>query len=283
MPPNNADKRKAVTILLTDAEWSAWSDREIVRQCHVGNKLVGDVRRSLCSEHIEESTHRTYTTKHGTEATMKIGGPSAGGKESPEETCRAAADWPKQGSYRGCGSAAARKMQRRHGGGMTEHVHARLVSAMAEQVSARATQEAITFLQQQPACLSGDDSGLGNVWLEFCVQVQGEHSYDWDAFELHVRQVVEGVVFCLAPLERDAVWLQTPAAEDWLEEPDIDANQVPANAEDVIDSLYGLVCRRAADWEDDRIERYLYPEEDADMCEEEEDDDDDSEFERDEK
>ena len=152
---------------------------------------------------------------------------------------------------------------------MTEHVHARLVSALAEHVSARMAQETIEFLQRQPACLSGDDSGLGNVWLEFCVQVQGEHSYDWDAFELLVRQVVESVVFRLAPLERDAVWLQTLAGENWLEEPDIDSNQVPTSVEDVVERLYGLVCCRAADWDDDRIERYLYPGEDTDMPEDE--------------
>lgn len=31
--------------------------------------------------------------------------------------------------------------------------------------------------------LSGVDSGLKNCWEEICVQVQGEESVDWDAYE----------------------------------------------------------------------------------------------------
>ncbi|MFB9242383.1 ParB-like nuclease domain-containing protein [Massilia antarctica] len=44
----NDDKRRAVSILLGDEEWSKWSDREIARVCGVGNKFVGDVRASIC-------------------------------------------------------------------------------------------------------------------------------------------------------------------------------------------------------------------------------------------
>lgn len=44
----NEDKRRAVSILLSDEEWSKWSDREIARICGVGNKFVGDVRASIC-------------------------------------------------------------------------------------------------------------------------------------------------------------------------------------------------------------------------------------------
>lgn len=83
MPPNNADKRKAVTTMLGDPEWSAWSDRVIAKKCYVGNKLVGDVRRSLCSEHSEDSAQRTYTSKHGTQATMNTGGQKAARAAGP--------------------------------------------------------------------------------------------------------------------------------------------------------------------------------------------------------
>jgi hypothetical protein len=65
MPPSNADKRQAVSRLLGDAEWSAWSDREIAKQCHVTHRFVGLVRGSLDTVSSEESTQRTYTTKHG--------------------------------------------------------------------------------------------------------------------------------------------------------------------------------------------------------------------------
>jgi hypothetical protein len=64
----NEDKRRAVLKLLNDREWSKWSDREIARQCSVGNKFVGDLRRSLTV--FEHSETRAYTTKHGTVSTM---------------------------------------------------------------------------------------------------------------------------------------------------------------------------------------------------------------------
>lgn len=62
----NADKRRAVTLLLEDNEWKKWSDRKIAEKCGVGNRMVSDMRRSLCPDHSE----KTYTTKHGTTATM---------------------------------------------------------------------------------------------------------------------------------------------------------------------------------------------------------------------
>ena len=63
----NADKRRAVDRLLRDDEWGKWSDREIARRCAVSNNFVSEFRRSLSSN---DSDERTYTTKHGTVATM---------------------------------------------------------------------------------------------------------------------------------------------------------------------------------------------------------------------
>jgi hypothetical protein len=47
LPRSNADKRHAVALLLADAEWSQWNDREIARRIQVGNGLVSKMRRSL--------------------------------------------------------------------------------------------------------------------------------------------------------------------------------------------------------------------------------------------
>ena len=66
-----SDKRKAVTTLLMDAEWSKWSMAEIARKCQVSAELVLAVRKAHLPEtDSEKSAPRTYTTKHGTEATM---------------------------------------------------------------------------------------------------------------------------------------------------------------------------------------------------------------------
>lgn len=64
----DADKRRAVQTLLSDDEWSSWSDREIARKCGVGHQMVGPLRASLTGR--TTSDERTYTTKHGTVSTM---------------------------------------------------------------------------------------------------------------------------------------------------------------------------------------------------------------------
>lgn len=63
---SNEDKRRAVLLLLEDAEWSQWSDREIARRAHVGHPLVAELRRLTGSS----SSERTYQTRHGGVATM---------------------------------------------------------------------------------------------------------------------------------------------------------------------------------------------------------------------
>jgi hypothetical protein len=47
LPRSNADKRKAVSLLLADPEWSQWSDHEIARHCQVTHVFVGKVRKGL--------------------------------------------------------------------------------------------------------------------------------------------------------------------------------------------------------------------------------------------
>jgi hypothetical protein len=73
----NADKRKAVLILLKDEEWRKWSDSDIARQCCVNQSTVTRHRTSLMQSISEprstDSSTRTYKTKHGTVATMKTG------------------------------------------------------------------------------------------------------------------------------------------------------------------------------------------------------------------
>lgn len=74
----NEDKRRAVLTLLNDEEWVKWSDKEIGRRCGVTHTLVGDCRRGFRRpsadgkpSHVPGTSEpRTYTTKHGSEATM---------------------------------------------------------------------------------------------------------------------------------------------------------------------------------------------------------------------
>lgn len=77
----NDDKRRAVLTLLEDPEWSAWSDREIARRCAVHHEMVGKLRASLTGGTASDA--RSYTTKHGTTATMNTAN-IGGGKAVPE-------------------------------------------------------------------------------------------------------------------------------------------------------------------------------------------------------
>lgn len=77
-PRTNADKRRSVIRLLEDTEWSAWSDREIARRCHVSDPFVGKVRDEIAPKATanisSEPEARTYRDKHGNTSTMKTGG-----------------------------------------------------------------------------------------------------------------------------------------------------------------------------------------------------------------
>jgi len=79
---SNADKRKAVERVLLDPEWVKWSDREIARVCRVGHPLVAGVRKAMHLTGID-SSERTFTTKHGTVATMNTA-PIAAANEARE-------------------------------------------------------------------------------------------------------------------------------------------------------------------------------------------------------
>jgi site-specific DNA-methyltransferase (adenine-specific) len=69
---SNADKWKAVHILLEDAEWRTWSDNTIAKHCSVAQSFVSKVRASLISE-ISETSTRTYRNKYGNHSTMQTG------------------------------------------------------------------------------------------------------------------------------------------------------------------------------------------------------------------
>jgi hypothetical protein len=55
---SNADKRRAVMLLLADSEWSAWSDREIARICGVSGPFVGTVRGELTANRLQSDVRR---------------------------------------------------------------------------------------------------------------------------------------------------------------------------------------------------------------------------------
>jgi hypothetical protein len=78
MRRTNADKRRAVETLLRDEEWGKWSDREIASRTETSAPLVASVRLTVNSYSDSE---RTYTTKHGSVATMRTAGIGRGSRK----------------------------------------------------------------------------------------------------------------------------------------------------------------------------------------------------------
>jgi len=72
LPPTNLDKRNAATLLLSDSEWSQWSDKQIAMQCGVSGPFVGTMRKRL---NIERSPVKKYERngKKGEMRTARIG------------------------------------------------------------------------------------------------------------------------------------------------------------------------------------------------------------------
>lgn len=75
----NEDKRKAVLGML--ALVPDWSDRAIAKHVGVSPTSVGSHRASLSNLDSETGTERTYTTKHGTTATMDTSGQKQAAKD----------------------------------------------------------------------------------------------------------------------------------------------------------------------------------------------------------
>ena len=70
---SNQDKRKAVTTLLQDNEWSQWSDafgsvfdlRAIARQCQVTQPFVSKLRKQLSDNGYQMKQNHTRKVKRG--------------------------------------------------------------------------------------------------------------------------------------------------------------------------------------------------------------------------
>jgi hypothetical protein len=133
-------------------------------------------------------------------------------------------------------------------------------NAVADNAIARVCNRARRTLITMPASgLAGDDCGLRNVWDELCVQLQYDQSPDWWAFEITVRQVIEGVMLDLAGHEKLAIWLDTDQGRDWQWE-DEDKRESPPNVDDQDVALYiqrSHLYPMAKEWSNTRIRNFI--------------------------
>lgn len=107
------------------------------------------------------------------------------------------------------------------------------------------------------AQLSGDDAGLKNIWEEFCVQVQGEESFFWEAYVEHVEHALATALRGVRRLERTAIWLQTDEGRDWLSGDSEEGLAPPVFHSDSVKWLYSLIWSQADGDRHARVRAYL--------------------------
>ena len=155
-----------------------------------------------------------------------------------------------------------------------------IVSAWAEQLAEKLIQDAIEALQKMDSAemLSGD-SGLKNVWEEICVQVQGEQSFFWDTYVETMEGLLEGYAELLNPDARMALWAVTDQGWDYIADHHADeqgAAQAPLDMHAIVDLLRDKLLAAAADFSNQRVERFLARHEEGfDELDDDEDSEDD--------
>lgn len=116
-------------------------------------------------------------------------------------------------------------------------------------------------LQRLESTMSGEDSGLTNVWDELCVQVQGEQSPFYDLYLDMAEKMIQALLQEVNPHLQALLWLETEEGQDlrWADEDDVpDLAKIWVEAEVVAYILQEYVLARAADYTNKKIENYIY-------------------------
>ncbi len=119
--------------------------------------------------------------------------------------------------------------------------------------------ETIDRLKAMTDCrMSGDDSGLANVWEEVCVQVQGEQSIFWGVYLATIDALLAPAVQAMDPVVRHALWLKTEGGQDWKFDHDDEDDVGPPtfNTDDIIEYLNERVLTAAGNFENSAIRRH---------------------------
>lgn len=144
------------------------------------------------------------------------------------------------------------------------HTESAVLACFAEEIAARISQKVVPALKGMKSILSGDDSGLENVWEEICVQVQLERAAFWEAYEGVLEGLLAEQVNRLKPHELVALWFQTDEGVDWLAPDrvvsveDVDSKKPPVLIEDVAKHIANTQLYEIADkFTNHNIKTYL--------------------------
>jgi hypothetical protein len=136
-----------------------------------------------------------------------------------------------------------------------------IVQALAESVCQRVSRKTIRALQgiaNTDSLLSGEESGLVNVWEEICVQLQYEESFFWDAYLETIQDIVESHLIMSPDYELEAIWLQTTEGQYWNRGCDDDREPYPVSNDEITNYVIdNYVFSKGNDWSNPRIRAYL--------------------------
>ena len=100
------------------------------------------------------------------------------------------------------------------------------------------------------ALLSGEDSGMENVWEEICVQIQNEKSFEWPMYVITIEGIIEKELDKLPHSFKQVISYMSGLND----EPDM-TGYFPHHAiESIKDDLFSV----AMNYSNQRIEDYLY-------------------------
>jgi len=132
-----------------------------------------------------------------------------------------------------------------------------LTGSVSAELNCRRIAEAVIaeMTEMQVEALSGDDSGLRNVWEEVCVQIQTGESVFWDVYEDTMRAAIEREVARLAFHEGEAIWRETPAGMLSASNDDEEVVGGEISTAEIVELvLTHQIYPRAADWSGERVE-----------------------------
>ncbi len=141
-----------------------------------------------------------------------------------------------------------------------ERAAARYIDDVCEELAGKV----IWRLQRLHSTMSGDDSGLTNVWDELCVQVQGEHSFFYDLYLDMAEQITRAALQDVNPHLLALIWLESNEGRDWQLAYDEDDPDAPGPAEEWVEAdvvryvLDEYVLRLAGEYTNKKIENYIY-------------------------
>jgi hypothetical protein len=129
-----------------------------------------------------------------------------------------------------------------------------LISAFVRPIIIALVSFTIRKLQKIQIFLSSEDSGLKNTWDEICVQIQGEYSFHWNEYEQVIDNHLSDEIKNLNDYERFAIWLQTDKGFYY----DEDEDETPESYdEDIMHYLKSEIFKKAGNWSNHRIRKYL--------------------------